>query len=120
MPRGKPPNEDMRDKCNAGLLAAHQAFINRTKLKLRKLKKSTKKWWKFSHALANRKGKCSSIPPLKNEKIVWVRDGPGKAELFRDTFLSKYQLHPGVDNQYSEPLPQSEFKMSTPSGSGIL
>ena len=57
--------------------------------------------------------RASVLPFLhKKEKGVWVRDGPGKAELFRDTFLSKYQLHPGVDNQYSEPLPQSEFKMS--------
>ena len=55
------------------------------------------------------KGKCPSIPPLKNEKGVCVRDGPGKTEFFRDTLLSKYQLHPGVDNQYSEPL---ESKMS--------
>jgi len=107
-----PQWEVERDKCNAGLLVAHQAFINRTKEKLHKLKKSTKKWWKLSHSLANRKGKCSSIPPLKNKEGAWVRDGPGKAELFRDTFLSKYELHPGVDNEYSDPLPQSECNMA--------
>ena len=89
-----PQWEVERDKCNAGLLVAHQAFINRTKEKLRKLKKSTQKWWKLSHSLANRKGKCSSIPPLKNKDGKWVRDGPGKAEFFRDTFLTKYKLYP--------------------------
>ena len=58
-----------------------------------KLKKGSEEWWKLNREFLENKSKCSSIPPLRDNK-EWVNDSKGKANLFATTFASKAKLPP--------------------------
>ena len=48
------------------------------------------------------KPRCSSIPALRNVEGAWEFDATGKAELFANTFKSKYKLIPSEENEYTK------------------
>ena len=58
---------------------------------LEKLKKGSKEWWRLNRELLDKKSKCSSIPPLRDQD-AWVNGSKEKANLFAQTFHSKAQL----------------------------
>ena len=47
------------------------------------------------------KPRCSNIPALRNADGAWEFDATGKAELFANTFQSKYKLIPSEENEYT-------------------
>ena len=55
---------------------------------LEALPKGSKKWWRLTKTLMDRKTQCSSIPPLKRGK-EYILDPKGKAELFAETWKAK-------------------------------
>ena len=60
---------------------------------LAELPKGSKKWWRLNSTLQSREGKCSSIPPLKENK-KWILDPKEKANLFAKVWKAKSTLPP--------------------------
>ena len=58
-------------RCSAGLLHAHNCFIQRTRLKLRSVRRGSKLWWKLSNSIMSRVFKPSSCP-LKRSDGSWA------------------------------------------------
>lgn len=105
------PEYDKRVKeCSEGVLQAYKAYVKKTREDLKKLPRSSKKWWSMARSLAQKSERNSSIPPLKSKKD-WVTEAKGKAALFLETFTTKYKLPPPVENSYSNAYQQ---------GAGVL
>ena len=67
------------------------------KQKIADLKKGSKEWWKLNRELLNRKNKCSSIPPLRQDG-EWKKSPYEKANTFAQKFQEKCSLpEEGID-----------------------
>ena len=71
----------------------YHKYLESLKKKIAGLKKGSKAWWRLNRELLDKKAKCSSIPPLRDEK-EWIDDSKGKANLFAKTFESQSKLPP--------------------------
>ncbi len=69
--------------------------------KLCKEKRGSKGWWRISNEIMEKQGSKSAIPALKSSNAEWVRDPAGKANLFAETFSSKFVLPDLVVNEFS-------------------
>ena len=95
-------------ECSQGVLEEYRKYVQRTREKMRKLPRSSKRWWKLSKALSLKAEKTSSVPPLKRTDGTWAREAGEKAELFLDTFAKKYTLPPEECNRFTTLLPPGE------------
>ena len=93
---------DKLKKCSEGLLEAYKKWVVRTREKLLELPKASKRWWKLARSLAQRTEKNSSIPPLRRTDGTWATGAEEKAELFLETFCSKYKLPQQEHNEHTE------------------
>jgi hypothetical protein len=92
------------EACSAGIREEHEAYVQNTRKELAALPRGSKAWWSKSRELSDQRGKCSSIPALRNGSGGWVLDASGKAELFSNTFSKKYKLIEREENEYSHLL----------------
>ena len=104
---------DAAKTCSEAILAGHLAWTDRTRHDMCSLQKMSKQWWAKSNALLSFKQAVSSIPALRNGAGQWVRDSKEKADLFANTFSSKYSLAEAEQNKYSDvPDVAVEFSFS--------
>ncbi len=75
------------EACSAGILQEHEAYVKRTKSELSELPRGSKAWWSKSRELCDQRGKCCSIPALRDNDGNWVLDSAGKTELRVDLLL---------------------------------
>ena len=87
-------------ECSAGVLEEYLKYVERVCDELRKLPRSSKKWWKLAKGVALRSSQNSSIPPLKH-KGEWVTSAEGKCKAFLEILTEKYQLPPEQVNEYT-------------------
>ena len=99
---GTPEYEERLRECSQGILAAYNKYVEKTRKELQELPRASKKWWQLVRSLAQKSEKSSSIPPLKNSEGKWTTDACGKAELFLETFTTKYRLPVEQYNSFSE------------------
>ena len=83
--------DQKRAVCSKVLKEEQQKHVTKLKEKLSSLPKGSKQWWKLNRELLQNKTKCSSIPPLRNDK-TWENSPNGKANLFAKTFAAKSTL----------------------------
>ena len=88
-------------QCSAGLLQAHNFFIERTRAKLRSLRRGSKLWWKLSNSILSRIAKPSASP-LKKTDGSWAVDSRDKADVFAKSFVGKWSLPDPVVNIFSD------------------
>ena len=98
-------------ECSEGVLQAYTAYTKKTKEELKKLPRSSKRWWQVARSLAQKSEKSSSIPPLKDNK-EWVLSAEGKAELFLKTLTAKYKLPTVEENSFSNSFSEAETKLA--------
>ena len=91
--------------CSKVLLEEFKLWQARMRVVLAELPKGSKKWWRLNSTLQSREGKCSSIPPLKENK-KWILDPKEKANLFAKVWKAKSTLpppnRPEVDFSFAE------------------
>jgi len=87
--------------CSIGAREAYNAWIIRQKQELSELPRGSKQWWAKTDCLLSRTQKACSINALKDPSGTWVRDAVGKANLFAETFASKFVMPEAEDNKYS-------------------
>ena len=56
------------------------------------LKRGSKQWWSLLKRLMSKAGESAEIPSLKKNNGSWIRTANEKANLFADTFTSKWIL----------------------------
>ena len=78
-----------RDECTAGLLAAYNAFVVRTRTKLQQLKRSSREWWRLSKSLMSMGSAREVIPPLRRKDGDWAKSSLEKANLLSECFAAK-------------------------------
>ena len=83
--------KDQREKCAGVLAEEHQKYVATLKEKIGKLKKGSKQYWRLNRELLCKKGRCSSIPPLR-DGTLWVNSSKDKANVFAKTFAGKAVL----------------------------
>ena len=88
--------------CSRGLFREYLSYVQRTKTELAKLRRGSKQWWSLSKRLMNKAGSSTDIPALKRSDSSWARSPEEKADLFADTFSSKWILPNLVINGYTE------------------
>eukprot|EP00973_Karenia_brevis_P079830 11077605-Karenia_brevis.AAC.1 len=66
-----------------------------------KLRRGSKAWWAKAKKLMSVRQKASSIPALRAEDGTWVKDAAGKANLFADSFASKFYMPESEANEYT-------------------
>jgi len=81
--------------CDEVLREERARYVEVLKLKLAKLPKRSKQWWRINRELLQRKANVSSIPPLR-ENNQWLLDAKSKANAFAKVFVEKSVLAPEV------------------------
>ena len=107
---GRTDYKEFVDKCNAVIWDEFSRYVSRSKKRLAKLPRGSKKWWRFSSALMEKSSGPAGIPALKDESGNWILDSHDKANLFERTFASKCVLPPVVVNEHSH-LPAARFEL---------
>ncbi len=92
----------LRDECSTALLSAYNDFLQKTRDKLRKLKKSSREWWRLSRTLMSRNTSAEVIPPLRASDGSWARTPGAKASLLAQTFAAKCAMEPCECNEFSD------------------
>ena len=87
--------------CSAGLLRAHTEFIQRTRTKLRSIRRGSKRWWQLSNVVLSRIAKPSNSP-LKRSDGSWAVSSIAKAELLASSFSSKWSMPDPVRNLFTD------------------
>ena len=96
--------EEKRRYCSQVLTEEYQSYVEVLKQKIADLKKGSKEWWKLNRELLNRKNKCSSIPPLRQDG-EWKKSPYEKANTFAQKFQEKCLLpEEGIDCSFLESL----------------
>ena len=88
-----------RDDCAQVLKTAHKDYICELKLKIAALPRGSKKWWTLNRELLQRKGRISTIPPMRDGD-TWLLDAPSKANVLAQTWQAKNVLPPMREDQY--------------------
>ena len=99
-------------ECSEGMLEEYQAYVRRTREKLKELPKSSKQWWRLAKSLAKNTKEKAGLPPLKKEDGSWVRTPREKAELFLKTFAHKYRLPEKVVGATADLGPRQHKELS--------
>ena len=94
---GTPEERAAAERCSGAILNEYHAYVKKSAEQLQKLRHGNKAWWSRARQLLDMKPRCSSIPALRNVEGAWEFDATGKAELFANTFKSKYKLIPSED-----------------------
>ena len=89
------------EECSKGVLEEYQKYVETLRQELKKLPRSSKKWWKLAKCATTGEAVKGSVPPLKNDKGEWVTTATGKSNLFKETLTQKYHLAEGEENEYS-------------------
>ncbi len=100
--RGTEEEIRARDQCSAVLYEEYIKYVDRTRIKLRELPSSSKKWWKLSNSIQGRAGNSHGVQPLKRSDGSWARTSIDQAELLSDTFLRKSRLPGETLTEFSE------------------
>ena len=58
-------------------------------MKLKSLRRGSKKWWRLSNELLGKSNKSTSFPPMKYDDGSWALDAKSKADGFANFFKSK-------------------------------
>ena len=93
--------KEAQQVCRKGLYEEYMKHVSKTKERLTKCTKDTKKWWCLSKSILLRKSAASSIPPLQSNDEAWVLESKAKANLLAGVFSTKACLLPPVVNEYS-------------------
>ena len=110
---GTPEYTERAAECSAGFLEEFEAYVKRTREKLRTLPRSSKQWWKLSRFLAAGIKKASRVPALKRTDGTWARKPVEKAELFLEIFTQKYKL-PDTEHNLHSSLEHLESERTLP------
>ena len=91
----------------SALSAAKRAYSQKLRDQINRLPKKDRRWWSLNRQLLHNKVKLTSIPALRDEHGNWVTRASQKAELFKDTWMSKYALPPmdSEDLFFTDPGP---------------
>ena len=81
--------EAMTIRCSEVILQRRLAYIARTKIELKNMKRGSKQFCKKSAELLGADTKICNIPALKDEHGKWVMDPKPKADLLAKTFCGK-------------------------------
>ena len=77
----------LRTQCSAAIVEAHSQYIARTKAKLERLPRDSKKWWKFSASLMDKSSMQIGVPALRDEHNEWKLDPVDKANHLEACFV---------------------------------
>ncbi len=97
---GTPFFGEVAAACSAGILEEYNTFIAKTRVKLRRVRRGSKQWWRLANRIANRGGGSKGIPALKHDSS-WVLTPEEKANLLADTFRAKHGLPMHEENVHS-------------------
>ncbi len=92
----------LRDECSRTYLAAHNAFVEKTRTKLKELSPSSRGWWRLSGNLLEKAGAKEAIPPFQRQDDSWALTPEDKAAELARVLRSKSQLPPQETNHYSD------------------
>ena len=102
---GTPAYAEACKSCSQILYEEKQKHIQKLKLQMEALPKSSKKWWSILKRLLNRQASPSFFPPLKDADGKWVRTPKAKADLFVKSWSAKNILPPEVAEHAFFPVP---------------
>ena len=91
---GTPDYEKARDSCALVLQNAYRVYRQELRLKISELLRGSKKWWALNRELLHKKGRTSSMPPLRHDGD-WILDAATKASTLATTWYSKNTLPHG-------------------------
>ena len=89
------------ERCSTAILEEYGRFVQRKRTELQDARRGSKAWWREARKLARRSGPVSNTPALKSS-AGWVKEPKAKADLFKQTFTSKFVVPDGITNDYSE------------------
>ena len=92
---------DAAAACSAGILFEYHLYIERTRMKLRNIRRGSKAWWRLANDIMHRNNGIFGIPALKRDDGSWERTASGKAELLADVLGSRYVLPEATTNAYT-------------------
>ena len=76
-----------------------KTYQRKLREQLANLPRGSKRWWRVSQKLLDKKASLSSISPLKASDGRWLLDPIDKANELADTFMNKSKLPPAVPQQ---------------------
>ena len=89
-------------ECSEGILEEFKKHVRQVREELKKLPKSSKKWWKLAKSVTSGAASKGNIPPLKSKKGEWITTPKEKSNLLLSVFTDKYKLADGEANEYTE------------------
>jgi len=89
-----------QEQCSTVLAQAYQDHIKQLKLKISKLSKADKSWWRLNRELLDKQARVSAIPPLRTQDGKWHLDSKAKADVFAAAFGAKCSLPPMREDLY--------------------
>ncbi len=90
--------------CSAVLFGEYLAHVQRMKDKLKQEKRGSKGWWRVANEIMEKDGKATTIPALQHSG-EWIHEAGAKADVFAETFSSKFVLPACETNQFSTAWP---------------
>ena len=97
--KGTPQEEEAAKACSAGLLNEYNAWVSRTREKLRSLPRMAKAWWRTCRELMQRRQKVCSIPPLKSSSGHMATEPAEKGCSSSKDFLCQKRSIAGADSK---------------------
>ena len=111
------PEYDQKLKeCSEGILEEFNKYVGRVRSDLRKLPRSSKKWWKLARGVTMGSQNKGAIPPLKGTDGNWATKPKDKCDLLLKALTEKYKLAGGATNEHTE----QEHEAHTPEVSGFF
>ena len=101
----------LRDACSRTYVEAHDAYVAKTRDKLKELSPSSRGWWRLSGTLLEKAGNKETIPPLQRADETWALTPEEKAAELAHVFRSKSNLPPREDNEYTTLTHEPPAKM---------
>ena len=100
-----------RDECSRAFVAAHDAYVTKTRDKLKELSPSSRGWWRLSGTLLEKAGNRETIPPLQRDDETWALTPGDKAAELARVFRSKSRLPAHTFNEYTDLTHESVARM---------
>ena len=91
----------LRDACSRTYVEAHDAYVAKTREKLKELSPSSRGWWRLSGTLLEKAGNKETIPPLQRPDETWALTPEDRAAELARVFRSKSSLPPREENEYT-------------------
>ena len=111
---GTPAYVEACKPCNQILYEEKQKHIQKLKLQMEALPKSSKRWWSILKRLLNRQASPSSFPPLEDADGKWVRTPKAKADLFVKSWSKEYSASRGCRTCFLSRAARHAFRLPHP------